>query len=430
MTAGPLSAPAASASLQEWLTYLESIHPQSIDMGLERVARVAASADVLEPAPLVITVSGTNGKGSTVCYLETILQTAGYTTGVYTSPHIVEYRERVRINGQELTNSAHTEAFAVIEKARKNTSLTYFEFGTLAALWLMKANKPDVVILEVGLGGRLDAVNCVDADVAVITSIGIDHIAFLGNNREQIGREKAGIARTDKPLICGEASPTASIAETAASVGAKLWQVGRDFHRNEKADSWSYRSQHTQLNDLPLPKLPIINASTAIAAIEQLPLPVTLSAIREGIAKAALPGRMQTDSYKNCEILLDVAHNPQAAAYACQYLDKFYPKHKVFAVVGMLSDKDHSGVVKALSSRVCDWYLGSLSEPRGETSGQLAVKAKLPNESCHLFDSVEHAFCEAVQAAEQYQANNGKALVFGFGSFYTVARITAHLKGV
>lgn len=430
MAAGHLSAPAATASLQEWLTYLESIHPQSIDMGLARVASVAASAEVLEPAPLVITVGGTNGKGSTVCYLETILQAAGYTTAVYTSPHITDYRERVRINAQELTDAEHVEAFVAIENARKQTSLTYFEFGTLAALWLINRKAPDVAILEVGLGGRLDAVNCVDSDVAVVTSIGIDHVAFLGNDREQIGREKAGIAREGKPLICGETKPTASIAESAERIGAKLWQAGRDFFCTEQSKSWSYRSQFTQLNDLPLPQLPLVNASTAIATIEQLPLPVTLSAIREGIAAAMLPGRMQRHSYYDCEVLLDVAHNPQAAAYANQYLRKFYPEHKVFAVVGMLNDKDHAGVIKALTPRIKSWYFGSLSVARGERAEQLRVSAKLPEECCsYLSESVEQAFTEAVTAAQQWQMNHGQALVFGFGSFYTVERINAHLKG-
>lgn len=424
-----LSAPAVTAPLQEWLSYLENLHPKNIDMGLARAAKVAANAGVLKPAPLVITVSGTNGKGSTVCYLETILQAAGYTTGVYTSPHITEYRERVRVNAQELRDSEHVNAFHAIEQARNNTSLTYFEFGTLAALWLMGRQSPDVAILEVGLGGRLDAVNCVDADVAVVTSIGIDHIAFLGNNREHIGYEKAGIARAGKPLICGEANPTASIAESAERIGAKLYQVGRDFHRTEYKGSWSYRSQNTQLNDLPLPKLPLINASTAIAAIEQLPLPVSLSAIREGITQASLPGRMQSHNVDDIEVLLDVAHNPQAAVYASRYLRKFYPGHKVFAVVGMLSDKDHAGVANALNSQTSGWYLGSLSEPRGETADNLVTSAKLPTESCYLFKSVEQAFAAAVTAAQQWQMNHGKALVFGFGSFYTVARINAYLKG-
>lgn len=429
MAAIPSSAPAVTASLQEWLTYLENLHPKNIDMGLDRVARVAANANVLKPAPLVITVSGTNGKGSTVCYLETILQAAGYTTGVYTSPHITEYRERVRVNAQELQDSDHVQAFHAIEQVRNETSLTYFEFGTLAALWLIGRRSPDVAILEVGLGGRLDAVNCVDADVAVVTSIGIDHIAFLGNNRERIGYEKAGIARAGKPLICGEANPTASIAESAERIGAKLYQVGRDFHRIEYKESWSYRSQNTQLNDLPLPKLPIINASTAIAAIEQLPLPVSLSAIREGLLQARLAGRMQSHEMNGIEVLLDVAHNPQAAVYASRYLRKFYPEHKVFAVVGMLSDKDHAGVANALISNSFCWYLGSLSEPRGETAANLATSAKLPPESCYCFESVEQAFADAVKAAEQWQMNHGKALVFGFGSFYTVARINAYLKG-
>lgn len=423
------SVPVATSSLPAWLDYLERLHPTDIDMGLERVAQVADRANIKRPAPLVISVSGTNGKGSTVRYIETILQQAGYKTGVYTSPHMRHYRERVRINHEELSDVEHTHAFSMIEQSRSNTSLTYFEYGTLAALWLLKQAELDVAILEVGLGGRLDAVNCVDADVAVITSIGIDHIAFLGNDREVIGREKAGIARSGHPLICGDRQPTNSVAQCAEQIGARLWQVGRDFHYQELADRWHYRSQHIQLNDLPYPQLPLINAPTAIAAIEQLPLPVSAHAIREGIASARLPGRMQTARYDECALLLDVAHNPQAAAYARRYLSRCYSEHRIFAVVGMLTDKDHAGVIQALTPCVAHWYLGSLSEPRGESATSLIASTELKGGDALAFDSVEAALTAAIGAAQKWQADGGKSLVFGFGSFYTVARINAHIQG-
>lgn len=421
--------PVATSSLQAWLDYLDRLHPTDIDMGLDRVTQVAERANVKRPAPLVISVSGTNGKGSTVRYIETILHQAGYKTGVYTSPHILHYRERVRINREELPDAEHTRAFSMIEQSRSDTSLTYFEYGTLAALWLLQQAELDVVILEVGLGGRLDAVNCVDADVAVITSIGIDHIAFLGNDREVIGREKAGIARLGRPLICGDRHPTDSVAQYAQHIGARLSQIGCDFYYQEHTDCWQYRSQHIQLNDLPYPHLPLINAPTAIAAIEQLPLPVSADAIREGIASAWLPGRMQTERYHECSLLLDVAHNPQAAAYACRYLKRHYSEHRIFAVVGMLTDKDHAGVLQALTPCVAHWYLGSLSEPRGEAATSLIANADLENSDALVFDSVEEAFTAAVGAAKKWQADGGKSLVFGFGSFYTVARINAQIQG-
>lgn len=423
------SVPVATSSLQAWLDYLERLHPTDIDMGLDRVTQVAEQANVIRPAPLVISVSGTNGKGSTVRYIETMLHLAGYKTGVYTSPHILHYRERVRINRKELSDAEHTHAFSMIERSRADTSLTYFEYGTLAALWLLKQAELDVVILEVGLGGRLDAVNCVDADVSVITSIGIDHIAFLGNDREAIGREKAGIARSGHPLICGDRQPTDSVAQCAEQVGARLSQMGCDFHYQELPDSWQYRSQHIQLNDLPYPQLPLINAPTAIAAIEQLPLPVSADAIREGIASAWLPGRMQAERYHGCSLLLDVAHNPQAAAYASRHLNQHYPEHRVFAVMGMLADKDHTGVVQALTSCVARWYVGSLSEPRGETATSLISHAGLTESDAQAFDSVEDAVTAAIETAQKWQVDGGKSLVFAFGSFYTVARINAYIKG-
>lgn len=411
--------PVASDKLQVWLDYLEKLHPSEIDLGLERVSQVAANANILTPAPYVITVGGTNGKGSTVCYLEEILSAAGYKTAVYTSPHIVKYEERVRINRRMLPEQHHAGAFAAINTARQGTSLTYFEFGTLAALQLIKQAEVDVAILEVGLGGRLDAVNCVDPNVSVVTSVGIDHIAFLGDNREQIGREKAGIARAGKPLICGDANPPQSIKTSAENIGAKLFQVGKDFFRKEFEKEWEYRSHRVYARHLPKPQLPLINASTAIAAIEQLPLPVSLDAIKMGLISAALPGRMQVAKYKGVDVLLDVAHNPQAAAYAATYIASNYQGQRVYAVIGMLSDKDHAGVKAALEQNISEWFVGTLNEHRGEQAGQLVKNMKLTGDY-QVFDDVNAAFEGAIAKAKEC---DDKPLVFVFGSFYTVSSV-------
>ena len=425
MSDTPSYIPVASDKLQVWLDYLEKLHPTEIDMGLERVSQVAANAGVLTPAPYVITVGGTNGKGSTVCYLEEMLSAAGYKTAVYTSPHIVKYEERVRINRKMLPEQSHAKAFSVINEARQQTSLTYFEFGTLAALHLIKQADVDVAILEVGLGGRLDAVNCVEPDVSVITSVGIDHIAFLGDNREQIGREKAGIARNNKPLICGDENAPESIKESADTIGAKLIQVGKDFFRKELEKDWEYRSHRVYARHLPKPKLPLINASTAIAAIEHLPLPVSLDAIKMGLISAALPGRMQVAQYNNVDVLLDVAHNPQAAAYASRYIASNYKSRPIYAVIGMLSDKDHVGVKAALQQIITQWFVGTLKEPRGEQADKLAEVMAL-TDNYRTFDSVNAAFESAIEKASQCDE---KPLVFVFGSFYTVSSVNQLIVG-
>lgn len=417
--------PVATDKLQVWLDYLEKLHPSEIDLGLSRVSYVATNADVLKPAPYVITVAGTNGKGSTVCYLEEMLAAAGYKTAVYTSPHIKEYEERVRVNRKVLPAERHTNAFSVINDCRQNTSLTYFEFGTLAALWLIKQEKVDVAILEVGLGGRLDAINCVEPDVSVITSVGIDHIAFLGDNREQIGREKAGISRANKPLICGDSIPPHSIKESADNIGAQLFQIGSDFFRKEFENSWDYRSHSLYIQHLPKPTLPLINASTAIAAIEQLPLPVSLEAIKAGLISASLPGRMQVTQYQNIDVLLDVAHNPQAAAYAAQYIVSNYASRPIYAVVGMLSDKDHAGIKSSLQQLIKQWFVGTLKEPRGEQAKKL-VEAMGLADNYQTFDDTIKAFDSAIQKAKEH---DNKPLVFVFGSFYTVSRVNQQIEG-
>ncbi len=259
--------PQATSPLATWLSYLENLHGKTIDMGLVRVSRVAATLDVVKPAPFVFTVAGTNGKGTTCRTLEAVLMAAGYRVGVYSSPHLVRYTERVRVQGEELAESQHTAAFAEIEAARGETSLTYFEYGTLSALWLFKQAQLDVVILEVGLGGRLDATNLVDCDVAVVTSIALDHTDWLGPDRESIGREKAGIFRPGKPAVVGETDMPQTIAQVAQETGARLLRVNDAWRYTVTGDSWRFSDEHGELNDLPLPQVPQPNAATALAAL-------------------------------------------------------------------------------------------------------------------------------------------------------------------
>jgi len=427
-----ITAPGKDSALSDWLNYLEHLHSTEIDLGLTRVAqvyqRLSPSSSAAKPARYVITVAGTNGKGSTVSYLEHILRDAGYRVGVYTSPHLVDYRERVSIDGDMLSEQQHVQAFTAIEAARGDTSLTYFEFGTLAAFWLMQQQALDVAILEVGLGGRLDAVNVVDPDVAVVTSIGIDHIQFLGDNREQIGREKAGIARAGKALICGDKRPPKSIKTVAEEVCAKLRQSGTHFGYSEADGCWHYRGIESNLLQLPLPQLPLMNAATALAALESLPLAVSADAIRSGLQRAQLMGRMQQLSYGGCDVLLDVAHNAHAAEYLLQVLNKRYKQRPIVAVVGMLKDKDHNAVFAQLQGRIQRWYLGTLSEPRGNQAQVLAQAPSLQESQAEVqcFDQVEQAFEQAIVNAAA--SANEKPLVFVFGSFYTVGRINQRIR--
>ncbi len=345
----------ATSPLAAWLSYLENLHSKTIDLGLDRVSLVAARLDVLRPAPFVFTVAGTNGKGTTCRTLESILLAAGLRVGVYSSPHLVRYTERVRVQGAELSEGAHTQSFAEIEAARGDTSLTYFEYGTLSALWLFKQAQLDVVILEVGLGGRLDATNIVDADVAVITSFALDHTDWLGPDRESIGREKAGVFRAGKPAVVGEADMPQTIADVAAEKGAHLLRRGVDWRYDVEPGQWRFRDGQGELTGLPLPQVPQPNAATALAALRASRLPVSEQAIRDGIASAILPGRFQTVSV-NPRLILDVAHNPHAAAYLAGRLAAEPKRGRVLAVVGMLHDKDIAGTLACLEPVVDSWY--------------------------------------------------------------------------
>lgn len=404
--------PQATSPLATWLCYLENLHSTAIELGLARVQKVAATLDVLKPAPTIITVAGTNGKGTTCHTLEMVLMAAGYSVGVYSSPHLVRYTERVRIQNEELDEAYHTAAFAEIEAARGETSLTYFEYSTLSALLLFKQLNVDVVILEVGLGGRLDATNIVDADVAVVTSIALDHTDWLGPDRESIGREKAGVFRGGKPAIVGEPDMPQTIADVAAEKGAQLLRRGVDWSYSVDADGWSFKDGKSELTGLPLPLVPQPNAATALAALRASWLDVSETAIRQGLKEAALPGRFQIISDAPC-VILDVAHNPHAAAYLADRLAQLPKKGRVLAVIGMLHDKDIAGTLACLAGQVDSWYCAPLEGPRGATAAQLVEHLKT-GEVCSSVAEAWHAAMAAAGADDT---------VLVCGSFHTVAHV-------
>ncbi|MGA5655455.1 bifunctional tetrahydrofolate synthase/dihydrofolate synthase [Rahnella contaminans] len=410
--------PQATSPLATWLYYLENLHSQAIELGLDRVKAVATKLDLLTPAPRVFTVAGTNGKGTTCATLEAILMAAGYRVGVYSSPHLVRYTERVRIQGAELPESAHCASFALLEAGRGDISLTYFEYGTLSALQLFKQAKLDIVILEVGLGGRLDATNIVDADVSVVTSIALDHTDWLGSDRESIGREKAGIFRSGKPAVVGEPDMPLSIADVAKEKHADLYRRGESWNFAANAGNWRWAAlqdgeEVTILDGLPLPNVPLPNAATALAALHYSTLDIPEEALRSGLQRAALPGRFQTVS-ESPRLILDVAHNPHAAAYLAGRLAE-QPRHggKVRAVVGMLKDKDIAGTLACLSPQVDEWYCAPLEGPRGASVEELASHLH----QARRFDDVESAWRQAMQEAAPQD------IVIVCGSFHTVAHV-------
>ncbi|MFI4925561.1 MAG: bifunctional tetrahydrofolate synthase/dihydrofolate synthase, partial [Burkholderiales bacterium] len=377
-----MNAPARRpADLAGWLAYLETLHPKAIALGLDRVRAVLARLDVAIACP-VITVTGTNGKGSTSAMLEAMLRAAGYRTGLYTSPHLMRYNERVRLDGREAGDDELVRALNVVEDARtavgEAVPLTYFEFGTLAALWLFARSAPDALVLEVGLGGRLDAVNAVDADVAVVTSVDLDHRDFLGDTRESVGGEKAGIFRPDRAAVCGDRDPPRALVDAAARIGARLLVAGRDFDAIAEGTQWRYRGPGGDRYGLPHPALrgryQLDNAACAITALDALRdrLPVSANAVREGLVGVELAGRFQVLPGRPTRVL-DVAHNPHAARALADALGSMGFHPRTLAVFAMLADKDVDGVVAALRDRVDAWYVAPLPGPRGASGEALAA---------------------------------------------------------
>ena len=420
--------------LYRWLAHLETLHPlgaAGIELGLERVRQVQGQLAQRQTVP-VITVGGTNGKGSTCALLESILGRAGYRVGLYTSPHLLRYNERIRIGGASVTDAALCAAFERVERARQKsggTALTYFEFGTLAAWECFAAATVDVAILEVGLGGRLDAVNCYDPDCAVITTVDLDHCDHLGTSREAIGLEKACIMRAGRPAVCADTSPPASLQRHATAIGAQLRTLGSEFgFEPAAAGRWRYWSAAGVRLDLPPPALSgahqLANAAAALCALESLgdTLRVSLEDIEQGLAGVSLIGRLDLRPGKT-QVLFDVAHNPQAARALAAGLGAMPCAGETLAVFGMLRDKDVASVIAAMGSMVTRWLPASLPGPRGASAQELA--AAIVDQGLALAPRCYSRAAAAFRAARA-MANEGDRIIV-FGSFLTVADVLRHL---
>ncbi len=411
------------ADLNGWLSHLEKQHPKSIALGLDRVQQVRQRMGLVPTFP-VITVAGTNGKGSTCAMLEHILSEAGYRVGCYTSPHLLHYNERVRVQCREVTDEQLCRAFAAVEDARGDIPLTYFEFGTLAAVWLFVDAGADVAVLEIGLGGRLDAVNVFDPDCAIVTSIDLDHLDYLGNSRESIGYEKAGIYREGIPALCGDDAPPLTVPETAQALRADYRQIGQDFGFEPAESGWHFWAGSTRIDHLPLPALAgafqLSNAACAVQALLLLgeKLPVTIAQIRSGLASVRLNGRFQC-LQTHPQVVVDVAHNPHAARALSDNLRQGRHSGRTLAVFAMLSDKDIAGVVDAVRGEIDAWLVAGIDQPRGATVGQLAeiVRTHARDVPVDTFESVTDALAQACRSAGENDR------IIAFGSFYTVADV-------
>lgn len=423
-------------TLQQWLDRIQALHPREIDLGLHRVREVAGRLGITRPAQHVITVAGTNGKGSTVAMLDAILRASGLHVGTYTSPHLHVYNERIRIQGHNASDAQICDAFARIEAAREDLSLTYFEFSTLAGLWLIAQARPDVAVLEIGLGGRLDAVNLVDPDIAIVTSIGLDHMDWLGNTREAIGREKAGIFRSGIPALCGDLEPPDSVIEEASRAGAHLRLQGVDFGFVKHERNWQWWGQDKagrplHWDGLPLPALDLVNAATVVQALQFLPLFVPLAAVHGALDGLGLEGRFQkmADPRHAFEVRVDVAHNPHAAGLLVQKLQEFKQRSgsggRVHVVLAMMADKDQFGFYKALESAVDFWYIAAFAETRGQRAE--ALFGILLGEGGVIqgpYDNIAVAYEQACAIA------GPDDLVLVTGSFVSVADVVRHLDGI
>lgn len=411
-------------ALADWLSYLEQLHPSAIDMGLERSRVVLQRLGLGRLAPRVITVTGTNGKGSTCAFIAALLQAQGLKVGVYSSPHLLRYNERVQVAGVEATDAMLCEAFAVVEAARGDTSLTYFEMGTLAAFWLFHQAGLDALVLEVGLGGRLDAVNLLDADIAVVTSIGIDHTDWLGDSRESVAFEKAGIFRAGKPALCGDLDPPQPLLDQVALLDTPFFLRGRDYDLSINAQDWSWRGLNhlgavVTLANLPLLDLPMENAALALQAYALMQLPWQPEMISQALQQTRVAGRLDRRVLnwqgKSLTLLLDVGHNPHAAEYLAQRLANRPVPGKRLAVFGLLADKDLPGVVAPLLSDVASWAVAPL--PIGRTRAAAELQAHLHSRGARV---TAYADVQTALGAQCAQAADGDEVLV-FGSFYCVA---------
>ena len=420
--------PGSMETLNDWLARAEQLHPKNIELGLERAKEMADRMGLRFDCP-VITVAGTNGKGSTCAMLESILTHAGYRTAVFTSPHLVHFEERLRLGGVQVEAAKLVESFEVVEQARGDLGLTYFEFTTLGILHRMIAEKPDVAILEVGLGGRLDAVNIIDADCAVITSIDLDHMDYLGPDRESIGFEKAGILRPGKPAIVSDPVPPDSVLAHARAIGADLWRFGHDFNVSGDKQQWGWSGRGRRYSGLAYPALrganQLINAAGVLAALEAVRplLPITAQAVRVGLAMVELPGRFQIVPGEPA-LVFDVAHNPHAVAALAENLDAlgFYPT--THAVFGVMADKDLEPIYARIGPMIDRWYFTDLPTPRAASAPELLARWTAQNTRTDVAGSVHADPMAALQAAID-QADPADRIVV-FGSFFTVGGVLAH----
>jgi len=426
--------PSTFDNLDDWLKHLEQAHPVGIDMGLDRINRVKEALDLKFEA-LVFTVAGTNGKGSTCALLESILIAASYKVGCHTSPHLLKFNERARVQGEVVSDELLLEHFAIVEQARVSLSdaptLTYFEFTTLAIMHLFSKAGLDAVILEVGLGGRLDAVNIIDADCAIVTSIDLDHMEYLGDTREKIGFEKAGIFRKNCPAVCGDPVPPQSLIDHANKIGADLWLMGRDYNFQGDKQQWGWAGRSKRFSGLGYPALrganQLLNASAVIAALMAMRdrLPVGAQEIRNGMAWVELPGRFQVLPGQPT-IILDVAHNPHASAALAQNLENMAYHPYTIAVFGAMADKDIDGVLKPMMDKIDFWYFCDLPTARADSAEELAKKLRAlgfkegKDSGVETFESPEKAYQAALK-----KAGEGDRITV-FGSFYTVAGVLAY----
>ena len=416
--------------LAQWLAWMEETRPEhEIDFGLERIRQVGERLALLKPAPFTITVGGTNGKGSTLAVLEAILLAAGYKVGLFTSPHFLHFNERIRINGEQVSDDWLCDAFDKINKGRQTTWLTYFEFATLAAVECFVRAEVDIALMEVGLGGRLDATNAIDPDLAIITTVGLDHQEYLGFSIEAIAREKAGIFRRARPAIYGAEQVPVAIAQMADRLGSTLYCRGDQFDLTRGEGSWAWQGvdghgRAVTLSDLPVPAVVLDNAATALQALQLLPAAVTADAVASGLARVAVTGRFQKMMLPNSrgnpiEVRLDVAHNPQAAQMLHQRLNELPVEGNTRAVVAMCKDKDYMGVVECLADLIDQWYLAQFDSPRALPVEEFTHKMAAREYSVTGYQDVTEALNQALASSQP----GDRVLVTG--SFMTVCAVLA-----
>ncbi|MCD6039267.1 MAG: folC [Gammaproteobacteria bacterium] len=417
-------------NLAQWLSWIKSVHHKEVDLSLERVFQVAEKLELLEPSCTVVTVAGTNGKGSCVAGLEAIMLAANYKTGAFTTPFIWNYNEQIRLQGLPVVDEVLCKAFEEVQKASGLITLTPFEFGTLAALVIFKKAKLDIWILEVGMGGRYDAVNIISADVAIIASIGIDHVNWLGHTREAIAYEKAGVFRTNKPAIYGDFQPPLSVLSYAHALKTPVFFQGQQFGFAEKDKAWSWWSEQTTFDNLPLPRLGLQNMSTVLMAIELLKnrLPVSYSAIDLSLKKVFLPGRIQVVPGEVTRIL-DVSHNPAAVEFLAEYLRKNSCTGKTYAVFSMLADKDIVNTIRVIQDLIDHWYVAPLTTERKASSEILTAcfqKCNLNNVNfCSTIKVAEKLAMQQIVTKSNYLGEDEHHRLVVFGSFHTVAEVSS-----